>query len=73
MATIKWMGGKRCNFCNDELQGLRWFVDGKTKPSGRWGIMCPECFDRYGVGIGIGLGQKYDGTTFEQIEGGSAS
>jgi len=73
MSKAKWLGSKRCDFCHDELEGLKFFVDGKTKSGGRWGVMCPECYDRWGYGIGVGLGQMYDGTTFEQIAGGSAS
>jgi len=31
--------------------------DGKTK-QGPWGYMCQQHFDQYGVGLGLGLGQK---------------
>jgi hypothetical protein len=34
------------------------FVDGKTTV-GPWANMCPQCFQRYGVGIGTGRGQRY--------------
>jgi hypothetical protein len=31
--------------------------DGKTI-SGPWAYMCPECMDRYGIGLGVGKGQR---------------
>lgn len=31
--------------------------DGKTK-IGLWAYMCEICFERFGVGLGIGKGQK---------------
>lgn len=31
--------------------------DGKTK-QGPWANMCSVCFNRFGVGLGIGLGQR---------------
>jgi len=34
------------------------FIDGKTN-QGPWGIMSPESFRIYGVGVGQGKGQKY--------------
>ncbi len=34
------------------------FIDGRTK-SGMWAIMTPENHKFYGVGLGIGLGQRY--------------
>jgi hypothetical protein len=34
------------------------FIDGKTK-HGPWAIMTPRSFALYGVGLGIGLGQRY--------------
>jgi hypothetical protein len=33
-------------------------IDGKTK-MGPWGLMTPKSFARYGVGLGLGRGQKY--------------
>jgi hypothetical protein len=69
----RWMGSKhpKCDFCKDELEGLPFFVDGITKYGGRWGVMCPEDFEKWGVGLGIGLGQKYSGTPpFKRLAGG---
>jgi hypothetical protein len=31
--------------------------DGKTT-HGPWANMCEDCFERYGIGLGTGLGQK---------------
>lgn len=31
--------------------------DGKTK-MGPWANMCEDCFETYGVGLGLGRGQK---------------
>ena len=31
--------------------------DGKTK-AGPWGFMCEACFGTYGIGIGLGRGQR---------------
>lgn len=35
------------------------FVDGRTS-MGSWADMCPNCHRQYGVGVGIGRGQKYE-------------
>lgn len=34
------------------------FVDGALR-NGVWGILCPYCHKNYGVGLGIGRGQRY--------------
>lgn len=31
--------------------------DGKTT-RGSWAYMCQECFDEYGIGLGLGYGQE---------------
>ena len=33
--------------------------DGKTK-MGPWAYMCITCYTKYGVGLGLGKGQKYE-------------
>ena len=38
------------------------FFDGKTQ-WGPWAIMSPTSFERFGVGLGTGLGQKYQKAT----------
>lgn len=67
----KWLSNyDNCDICGCQIKGaVPYFVDGKTK-SGPWGLLCPNCHKRYGVGIGYGIGQKYDGTTAELIAGG---
>lgn len=46
------------------------FIDGRTT-SGPWAIMAPASFATYGVGLGIGFGQKYvkeDDGIFYKVE-----
>ena len=70
--TAKWLGDAiNCNICKDRLDRFvdkMWFVDGRTVNS-HWAVMCPECFEYYGVGLGVGKGQKYDFNTLEKIDG----
>lgn len=61
----KWIGDvPHCDFCKETKDE---FIDGATK-YGPWGIMCPNCFGIYGVGIGPGRGQRYSSTTKEKLE-----
>ena len=55
----KWHGitPKKCEICEGNLEGA--FVDGKTKV-GFWATMCLACHKEFGVGLGIGKGQKYE-------------
>ena len=68
----KWLSkAENCDICKDALDRFinkMWFVDGKTT-SGPWALMCPECFEHYGVGLGSGKGQKYDFATKVKIDG----
>lgn len=70
--TKKWLGDQtNCDICEENLNwcaNKQWFVDGKIK-GGPWALMCPRCFEMYGVGLGLGKGQKYDCVTKEKIEG----
>jgi len=74
-----WSGSKPvCDFCSTDafdrlIEGKKdavmdTFVDGKTK-MGPWALMCESCFSKYGVGLGTGLGQRYDAKTLLKIEG----
>jgi len=36
------------------------FIDGRNQINGKWGCMCPACFESYGYGLGTGLGQRYE-------------
>lgn len=53
-----WIGSEpvRCDTCDQPFEGI--FVDGKTK-MGPWAKLCPRCHERMGVGLGVGLGQRY--------------
>jgi hypothetical protein len=64
----KWMSKKpeHCDLCNYAFG--KTFVDGKTM-QGPWGILCSTCHEAYGVGLGVGRGQKYDLETLEKLEG----
>ena len=42
----------RCDFCGSEAK-----YDGKTK-LGPWAYMCEICFEKFGIGLGTGKGQK---------------
>lgn len=46
----------KCNFCEGEAA-----YDGKTI-YGPWAFMCPNCFEAFGVGLGLGKGQKLEPT-----------
>ena len=41
-----------CDFCSNEAQ-----YDGKTR-MGPWGNMCETHFKEYGIGLGLGRGQR---------------
>ena len=49
---------KTCDLCQGKCSDE--FVDGVTKLSGLWGNMCADCFRRYGIGLGTGVGQRYE-------------
>ncbi len=58
MAKKTWMGTppEKCDICNRKI--TRVFIDGKTD-LGPWAIMCPACYKVHGIGLGLGLGQRY--------------
>jgi len=71
----KWMGTRpsKCEMCTiqnktTDLSKFSYFVDGKTV-YGYWAIMCPSCDGEFGVGYGLGLGQKYNMKTLVKMEG----
>jgi len=60
MIQKMWMGSKpeNCDICGCVLCDK--FVDGKTKfNNGSWGMLCLDCHDKHGCGIGQGKGQEY--------------
>jgi hypothetical protein len=73
--TKQWLSDYEfCDICAHPIKGVEeYFVDGKTKMGGVWGLMCPACYVKYGCGIGWGIGQKYNGITGELLEGGYKS
>jgi hypothetical protein len=54
-----WMGDApaQCDICNGGFASVMY--DARTK-SGQWGNICRKCFSAYGVGIGMGRGQRYE-------------
>ena len=47
-----------CDLCKQKLRTH--YVDGKMKTNGgSWAYMCPSCFHREGVGLGIGKGTHF--------------
>ena len=66
----KWIGTDRCDLCNIDLHQTEWFADAKTRYGG-WALMCKVCHEKHSAGskFGTGIGQKYDGKTFEKIAG----
>jgi hypothetical protein len=63
----KWLSPvDKCDICKRTIK--TYFVDGNTKLGG-WALMCPACFKKYGFGLGVGRGQKYDFETKEKLEG----
>lgn len=58
MPQVKtWIGSKPvCDFCGVEEPAI--FMDAKCV-TGQWSIMCPVCFEQYGILIRPGFGQQY--------------
>jgi ribosomal protein L37AE/L43A len=54
MKTVKVGKGHECQFCEKKAK-----YDARTK-MGSWAFLCQSCFDKYGVGIGLGKGQKLE-------------
>lgn len=55
MKTAKVAEFPRCDVCGKEAARY----DGKTK-WGPWAYMCQKCFEKFGVGWGMGRGQKLE-------------
>lgn len=69
----KWLSEyNKCDICHKPIKGVvEYFVDGKIKGHSCWALMCDKCFKIHGTGLGVGVGQKYHGTTAELLAGGS--
>ena len=46
-----------CDFCARSGVQRKAGYDGKSR-LGPWAYMCETCFDKYGVGLGLGRGQR---------------
>lgn len=57
-APVYWVGqpDTKCDTCPRSFTNE--FVDGRTI-GGSWANMCPSCFPRLGIGLGLGRGQRY--------------
>lgn len=64
----KWLSElpKDCQICNKPFG--KYFIDGRTIYIS-WALMCEKCHDRFGFGLGIGNGQKYETKTKKGVEG----
>lgn len=64
----RWSGWipANCDGCGRPI--VDWFVDGKTV-YGPWGVMGKCCFEKIGIGLGTGRGQKYSHPDGEKIDG----
>lgn len=73
---------KICQLCDCDVTNpdaniapanMNQIVDGKTSPRsagrGSWAYMCVPCHKANGVGLGIGLGQRFDVRTGSKLEG----
>lgn len=58
---------RKCDLC-DKAVG-KTYVDGKVKGMSSWATMCERCHAIVGLGIGTGLGQRYDSETGRKIAG----
>lgn len=52
----------KCNFCEKSCE--KSYVDGLTKAN-MWAEMCDTCHKKYGTGLGIGRGQRYERVVIE--------
>ena len=66
----KWLGTwpANCQLCGISLEAAEKFYDARLY-QGRWGLVCPVCFNAFGTGLGVGLGQEYDSKTLEKTGG----
>jgi hypothetical protein len=66
-AITRWIGmPSHCDVCGHAIGDF--FYDAKLR-EGWWGLVCEQCFNRFGCGLGLGRGQKYDSKTGFKVEG----
>lgn len=62
---MKWVSDRnQCDICKADISAgkVAFFVDGMIRNSNsEWALMCPACHRIHGAGLGIGVGQKYNG------------
>lgn len=68
----KWTGTppRQCDICHHRFTEGEAFYDARLliRPYS-WANLCVLCFERFGAGLGTGIGQKYDYTTREKLDG----
>ena len=50
------LGPQRCEICNEPIRNV--FIIGRTA-EGTWSILCPDCNNGVGAGLGMELGQVF--------------
>jgi hypothetical protein len=69
-AQTKWLGkAENCDICEKSLTHFPKFYNGRIAGYSIWALMCQECFNAYGAGLGLGLGQEYDSMTKVKTNG----
>jgi len=48
-----------CDFCTDEKKAVKAIYDAKTR-MGFWAYLCEKHFQQFGVGLGLGKGQRLE-------------
>ena len=58
MVDVYWTGAiNDCDLCGQPIKDT--FIDGRIRGRSSWGIMCPDCHQQHGIGLGQGCGQRY--------------
>lgn len=67
----KWLSAVGpCDLCKTDLNDEEVFYDAAVGSiTGPWGLLCDKCFKQRGVGLGQGVGQKYDAKTKKKLAG----
>jgi hypothetical protein len=66
---MKALPPKKCDICEKDIGTGKLLYDAKHSLTGRWAWMCSNCFKKYGMGLGVELGQEYDAETHEKTRG----